>query len=344
MPWLVNFVTHAPLLNNLAKAVAGIAPEREIPKFANQTFKKWFRQRETRNQNKTKVILWPDTFNNHFHPETARAAVEILEAAGWQVIVPEQALCCGRPLYDWGMLNVAKILLQQILTSLREEIRAGTPLVGLEPSCTSVFRDELTNLFPNDQDARRLHSQTYTLGEFLQKMAKDYQLPKLERKALMHGHCHHKAVLHTHSEEATLNALGVDFNFLDSGCCGMAGAFGFEKGEHYEVSIKAGERVLLPAVREADKDTLIIADGFSCREQIAQGTDRQALHLAQVIQMALHEGARGPEGDYPEKGYCQEVSKNGIVVKLTEKVFASVGLLVSPFLRKTPVSMEKKSE
>ena len=303
MPRLVNFMTHAPLLKDIAKTVAGIAPEREIPRFATQTFKGWFRQRDRRNQNQPKVILWPDTFNNHFHPETAQAAVEVLEAAGWQVIVPEKNLCCGRPLYDWGMLNLAQYLLRQILTTLRDEIRAGTPLVGLEPSCTSVFRDELTNLFPNDQDALRLQSQTYTLGEFLQKYVKDYQPPKLKGKALMHGHCHHKAVLHTHSEEALLNAMGLDFKLLDSGCCGMAGAFGFEKGEHYDVSIKAGERVLLPAVRQAPKDSLIIADGFSCREQIAQGTDRQALHLAEVLQIALHQTGQASGGDYPEKSF-----------------------------------------
>jgi FAD/FMN-containing dehydrogenase/Fe-S oxidoreductase len=341
MPGVVNFLTHAPGLKNIAKTLAGIAPEREIPRFASQTFKEWFRQRDPRNQDKPKVILWPDTFNNHFHPDTAQAAVEVLEAAGWQVIVPEASLCCGRPLYDWGMLNLAKYLLRQILTNLREEIRAGTPLVGLEPSCTSVFRDELTNLFPNDQDALRLKSQTYTLGEFLQKVAKDYELPKLERQALMHGHCHHKAVLHTHAEEATLAALGINYDMPDTGCCGMAGAFGFEKGEHYEVSIKAGERVLLPAVREASKDTLIIADGFSCREQITQCTDRQALHLAQVLQMALHEGTKGPQGDYPEKTYCQEDRKTGSILKLTEKVLASVGLLVSLDLWKGHKPSEK---
>jgi FAD/FMN-containing dehydrogenase/Fe-S oxidoreductase len=289
-PWLVNFLTHAPLLKNAAKAVAGIAPERAVPRFASQTFRSWFKKRKPQNPTAPKVILWADTFNNHFHPQTAIAAVEVLEAAGYQVIVPTKELCCGRPLYDWGMLGLAERLLKQILDALKDEIEEGTPVVGLEPSCISVFRDEMTNLLPNDQNAARLQSQTYTLGEFLQTQAPDFKLPRLGRKALMHVHCHHKAVLKTQAEQAIFSAAGIEYDFLDDGCCGMAGAFGFEKGEHYEVSIKAGERVLLPAVRSAPKDTLVIADGFSCREQIAQCTDRQALHPAEIMQIAIRQG------------------------------------------------------
>jgi FAD/FMN-containing dehydrogenase/Fe-S oxidoreductase len=291
-PWLVNFLTHAPLLKTLAKAAAGIAPEREIPRFASQTFKNWFQNRPARQESGPKVILWADTFNNHFHPATAIAAVEVLEAAGFQVIVPDKALCCGRPLYDWGMLGLAGKMLKQILVALKDEIEAGIPVVGLEPSCVSVFRDEMTNLLPDNQNALRLKAQTYTLAEFLQKQAPDFQLPRLERKALVHAHCHHKAILQPQAEQDLLEEMGLDYEYLDDGCCGMAGAFGFEKGEHYAVSVKAGERVLLPAVRKAARDTLIIADGFSCREQIAQSTDRQALHPAQLIQMVLREQAR----------------------------------------------------
>lgn len=289
MPGLVNFFTQTPVLRDVAKALAGIAPQRTIPAFAPQTFKQWFQQREPRNVGKAQVILWPDTFNNHFHPQTAIAAVEVLEAAGYQVEVPPQALCCGRPLYDYGFLDLAKQLLQHILNTLHPQIEAGIPLVALEPSCAAVFRDELINLFPHDADAQRLSKQTFLLSEFLEQQAKHYQLPQLQRKALLHGHCHHKALMKLHAEESVLCKLGLNLTVPDSGCCGMAGAFGFEK-DHYNVAIKVGERVLLPAVRQADKDTLIIADGFSCREQIAQTTDRQALHLAQVIQMALHEG------------------------------------------------------
>jgi Fe-S oxidoreductase len=287
MPGVVNFFTQTPLLRNFAKLLAGIAPARQIPAFAPQTFKQWFRQREPHNVGRPRVILWPDTFNNHFHPQTAMAAVEVLEAAGYHVEVPEQALCCGRALYDHGMLVTARRLLRAILDTLRPQIEDGVPVVGLEPSCVAVFRDELLNLFPNDEDAKRLSQQTFLLSEFLVRQAEHYQLPQLQRKALVHGHCHHTALMKLRDEEAVLAKLGLDYTVLDSGCCGMAGAFGFEKA-HYDVSLKVGERVLLPAIRSADRETLIIADGFSCREQIAQETDRHALHLAEVIQMAMH--------------------------------------------------------
>ncbi len=233
------------------------------------------------------MILWPDTFNNHFHPETAIAAVQVLEAAGGRVAVPRPLLCCGRPLYDFGMVDQARGMLERIVATLRPQIRAGVPIVGLEPSCVSVFRDELANLLPTDEDARRLGSQTFLLSEYLERHAPDFVPGRLERRAIVHGHCHHKAVLGFDAEEKLLRKLGLDVEVLDSGCCGMAGAFGFEKGEHYDVSIKCGERVLLPAVRSADRHTLIVADGFSCREQIAQTTRRQALHLAEVLRVAL---------------------------------------------------------
>ena len=248
------------------------------------------------------MLLWPDTFNNHFHPQTAKAAVEVLEDAGFQVIVPRKSLCCGRPLYDFGMLDTAKGLLREILDTLRPEIEAGTPVVGLEPSCVAVFRDELINLFPMDEDARRLTANTFILSEFLEKKAPDFILPKLRRKALVQKHCHHEHVMKFDAENAVLQKLGLDYDLLDSGCCGMAGSFGFE-AEHYDVSVAVGERRLLPAVRGADPGTLVIADGFSCREQIAGLTGRGALHLAQVIQMAMHEGPDGPRRDRPELAY-----------------------------------------
>ena len=302
-PGLANFFTQTAILRDAMKAAANIAPERSIPAFAPKTFKQWFRERGPRNLTKPSVILWPDTFNNHFHPKTAQAAVEVLEDAGYRVEVPEQHLCCGRPLYDFGMLDFAKRQLRQILEALRPYITEGVPIVGLEPSCIAVFRDELTNLFPNDEDARRLNNQAYVLSEFLEK--EDYRPPKLERKAVVHGHCHHKAIMGMSAEEKVLEKLGLDFEVLDSGCCGIAGSWGYEKGEHYDVSMKAGERVLLPAVRGADKDTLILTNGFSCRSQIKEATDRRALHLAQVIQMALRDGG-GPPGDYPECEYLEE--------------------------------------
>jgi FAD/FMN-containing dehydrogenase/Fe-S oxidoreductase len=236
--------------------------------------------------NQKTVLLWADTFNNHFLPDTAKAAVEVLEAVGFDVVVPRAPLCCGRPLYDVGMLDRAAELLLDIMDELLPEIEAGIPIVVLEPSCAAVFRDELVNLFPKDERARELSRQVFLLSEFLEKYAKDVQLPRLPRKALVHGHCHHKAIMKMTAEEAVLGRMGVDFTAPAPGCCGMAGAFGFEK-DKYEVSRAIGELELLPAVRKAPTDWLIIADGFSCREQIAQETDRQALHLAEVLQMAF---------------------------------------------------------
>jgi Fe-S oxidoreductase len=304
MPGVVNFFTQTPGLRNMAKAVVGMAPERSIPKFAPQTFRAWFHGRAVANHGLTQVLLWPDTWNNHFHPSTAQAAVDVLEAAGFQVVIPAKLLCCGRPLYDYGMLHLAKRQLRQILDALGPQIRAGMCVVGLEPSCVSVFRDELVNMLPGDADARRLSQQTYLLSEFLAQKAPNFEIPPLRAKAVVHGHCHQKAVLKFGDEETLLKKLGLDYTVLDSGCCGMAGAFGFEKGDHYDVSIACGERVLLPQVRGAALDTLIVSNGFSCREQIAQTTNRQAMHIAQVLKMALDHRAPHPR---PELAYMPDV-------------------------------------
>ncbi|OKL38485.1 FAD-binding and (Fe-S)-binding domain-containing protein [Pontibacter flavimaris] len=308
IPELVNFLTQNPITGSIAKLLAGVSQKRQIPQFAERTFRDWYSDNRREDTGKPRVILWADTFNNFFKPQTLVAGKEVLEAAGFNVVVPEQMLCCGRPLYDFGMLKTAKRLLLDILDALREDIRKGTPVVGLEPSCTAVFRDELCNLFPADEDAKRLKKQTYTLGEFLTKLAPDFEVPELKRTALVHGHCHHKAIMKLKGEEQVLQHMKLDFQVLDSGCCGMAGYFGYEAGRHYEVGLAAGERVLLPAVRKADKETLIVADGFSCREQIEQGTNRRAMHLAQVLQMALREQHQPSHEDgYPEKKYVEQM-------------------------------------
>ena len=292
-PWLANAVTQTPGLRTLAKAMVTMAPQRRIPAFAPRTFRSWFKARAIVNAGNPPVVLWPDTWNNHFHPLTAQAAVAVLEAAGHQVLLPDAHLCCGRPLYDYGMLDRAKHMLLRILDVLRPHIRAGVSIVGLEPSCVSVFRDELMNMLPNDDDAKRLSAQTYLLTEFLDKKSPGYAVPKLHAKAVVHGHCHQKAVLDFSSEKRILDKMGLEYSMPDTGCCGMAGAFGFEKGEHYDVSIACGERVLLPAVRNSAASTLIVANGFSCREQISQTTDRRAIHVAELLEMALNgEGKR----------------------------------------------------
>ncbi|MGD0182132.1 MAG: FAD-linked oxidase C-terminal domain-containing protein [Terriglobales bacterium] len=285
-PGLTNLATQLPFLRDIAKSIAGIPRERSIPAFAPQTFRHWFNRRKPKNINGEPVLLWQDTFNNYFLPDTAKAAVDVLESAGYCVVLPKAELCCGRPLYDWGMLDRAKKLLLKILVTLGTEIKQDIPIVVLEPSCAAVFRDELLNLFPEDDRARRLSQQTFLLSEFLEKKAKHFQLPKLARKALVHGHCHHKSVMRMTDEESVLRKMGIDFHTPALGCCGMAGSFGFE-ADKYETSIAIGELELLPAVRNADPDCLVIANGFSCREQIAQCTNRRALHLAEVIQMAV---------------------------------------------------------
>ncbi len=353
VPGLVNLTTQLPFLRDIAKAVAGIPRQRQIPAFAPETFKQWFRRtrnshfsqnqgevghptrelgRRTREEieitggapepalslpkglaevarpgnSAPEVLLWADTFNNYFLPSTAKAALEVLETAGFRVLVPQANLCCGRPLYDFGMLDRAEPLLLEILDQLEPEIEAGIPVVGLEPSCVAVFRDELVNLFPHDARAQALSKQTYLLSEFLeQRIGANAALPQLNRKALLHGHCHHKSIMKMTAEESLLRRLGVNFESPAPGCCGMAGSFGFHD-QHYEISAAIGELELLPAVRSAPADWLIIADGFSCREQIAQGTGRHALHLAEVLQMALEPPTEGEDDPYPESRLVRE--------------------------------------
>jgi FAD/FMN-containing dehydrogenase/Fe-S oxidoreductase len=332
IPGLVNLTTQLPGLRDLTKLAGGVAPRRRIPPIAVESFQAlWEKQRDqgsrrdqsSRGKHSSRgdsrprlssrakldgpfattdskpaarsVLLWADTFNNYFQPSTAQAAAEVLEAAGFEVIVPTAHLCCGRPLYDVGQLDRAKSLLLRVMDELLPEIENRTPIVVLEPSCAAVFRDELINLFPSDQRARALSKQVFLLSEFLEQFAQDFPIPKLARKALIHGHCHHKALMKMTAEESVLSRMGIDFTAPAPGCCGMAGAFGFEK-EKYELSRAIGELELLPAVRQAPTDWLIVADGFSCREQIAQETDRHALHLAEVLQMALRESTETPEG------------------------------------------------
>jgi Fe-S oxidoreductase len=229
------------------------------------------------------VVLWPDTWNNYYHPQSLHAAETVLKSAGFAVDVPQGHICCGRPLYDFGFLKQAKTYLRHVMDRLASEIEAAVPIVFLEPSCATVFRDELTNLFPTDKRARRLRTQALLLSEFLVQYAPQWRPPNLAgQKIMLHGHCHHKAVMTLKDELALLQATEAKVEVLDSGCCGMAGPFGFEK-EKFQLSQALAERVLLPAVRSADPDTLLVSDGFSCREQIAQNSERRAVHFAETI-------------------------------------------------------------
>jgi FAD/FMN-containing dehydrogenase/Fe-S oxidoreductase len=304
-PALVNAINATPGMTNLAKLLLHIHPNRTLPKFApafTRTGPKAFQPKDELHPQRTlsaaqgqskgqsqdlrlslrPVFLWADTFNNYFHPQTMQAAHEVLTAAGFAVQLPERHLCCGRPLYDFGMLDTAKEYLLDILDELAPQLAAGTPIVVLEPSCASVFRDELCNLLPHDPRARKLRDQTLLLSEFLIKHAPNYTPPQLSGRIVVHGHCHHRATMSMADEMTVLRATGADVTLLDSGCCGMAGPFGFER-DKFEISQTLANRVLLPAVRSAAPETIIVSDGFSCCEQITQNTDARPFHLAEVL-------------------------------------------------------------
>jgi FAD/FMN-containing dehydrogenase/Fe-S oxidoreductase len=287
-PRLANALSHSSRLAPTGKRLAGIALERQAPRFAHQTLRDWFAQREGPPANgRPRVLLWPDTFTNLFDPDVGKAAIEVLNAAGYAVELPPRGLCCGRPLYDFGMLGAAKRALRRLLDELSEPIQAGVPLLVLEPSCASVFRDELRKLMPHDEHARRLVAQTFLLDELLERHPTGWRPRRLSGRALMHGHCHQEALMGLRGEQEMLSRAGLEVEASGAGCCGMAGSFGYLAGDPYRISMLAGERALLPAVRSAQEGTLVVADGFSCRTQIAAGTGRRALHSAQVLRMAL---------------------------------------------------------
>ncbi len=285
-PALANFFTQTPGIRKAVKFLAGIAFNRQIPALSHVPFTHWFKKQKKSNHEGEQVLLWPDTFNNYFYPQVAQAAWEMLERLGYQVVIPQKNLCCGRPLYDYGMLDQAKAKLLEILNTLEPFLEQGIPIIGLEPSCVSVFRDELLNLFPKDERAQKLKRHTVLLSEFLANRKDRLPVSHFSRKALVHGHCHQKALGGMDSEARVLSQLGLDYEILDSGCCGMAGAFGFQK-KYVAVSMKIGEQILLPRIRTSPSDTLIVTNGFSCREQIVQSTGRQVYHLSELLQLAL---------------------------------------------------------
>ena len=286
VPQLANLPGQLPGVRNIVKAVIGMAPQRAIPAFAPRTFQRSFHSRAiAQKDNRPAVLLWPDTWNNYFYPQAARAAAQVLNDAGFAVQVPRGHLCCGRPLYDFGMLDRAKQYLLRVLDALAPQLQANTPIVVLEPSCATVFREESLNLLANDaryaEPARKLAAQTFLLSEFLVQKADHYTPPdRHDQRILVHGHCHQKPRMT--EEVELLRASGAQVELLDSGCCGMAGPFGFEK-DKYTISTALANRVLMPAVERAEKGTVIVTNGFSCREQISQLSDRRAVHLSQVL-------------------------------------------------------------
>ncbi len=292
MPGFANFLTQTPGISALVKFAGGLGQKRHMPAYAGETFRQWFARHQPRHPGGPELILFPDTFNNFFRPETAIAAVHVLEEAGWRVTIPPRLLCCARPLYDWGMLDRAEALLEELLATLAPALERGVPVVGLEPACVAAFRDEAFALFPEDERAKRLKEQSFLLSEFLERHCPDLALPQLAgKRALVQIHCHHHAVLEPEAERKVLQRLGLDAEVMPTGCCGMAGSFGFE-ADKYHWSMKIAERALLPKVRQAPPDALVLADGFSCREQIEQGAGRKTQHLAELIAEAMGHPAR----------------------------------------------------
>jgi FAD/FMN-containing dehydrogenase/Fe-S oxidoreductase len=292
-PGLVNAAAHAPLLSALGKRAAGMAPQRDVPRFAPVTFRRWFaRHRRDRGApDGRRVLLYADTFTDHFHPEVGIAAVEVLEGAGFAPELPAAHVCCGRPLYDYGMLDLARSFLRRNLRVLAPAFEEGVPIVFLEPSCAAVFRDELPDLLHGDPGVKALAARTRLLAELVEDAGESFPVPRLARRAVMQVHCHQHAVMGSDSEERVLRRMGLELRTLDEGCCGMAGSFGFEAGRRHEVSRAVGERGVLPAIRSAPRMDLVLADGFSCRTQVEQGTGRRGLHLAEALRLAQE-----PEG------------------------------------------------
>jgi Fe-S oxidoreductase len=260
----------------LSKSLAGVAKERSLPRF-----QKSFRSRFKPNGGGTPVVLFDDTFNNHFRPQTAGAAQRVLEAAGCAVRLPRSHVCCGRPYYDWGMLDRARRALQRVLEVLAPDLAAGAPIVVLEPGCLSVFRDEMKQLLPDDPRANRLAAQVVSLGEYLE----DKRIPRLDSRVLFHGHCHQKALWGTGADLEVLRRAGCEVTSPDTGCCGMAGAFGY-RPEFYETSKRIAGLALLPALGKTP-EAAVVANGFSCREQIEDLGARPTRHLAELLAEGL---------------------------------------------------------
>jgi FAD/FMN-containing dehydrogenase/Fe-S oxidoreductase len=288
MPGVANFLTHAPLLSTIVKEIGGIAHERAMPKFAAQTFMEWYRHRNKESKGKSEVVLYPDMFNDCFFPETLRAALEVLERFGYKVIVPDERPPAVRPPMDYGMLDYAKSRILEAVEQLSPYARRAIPIIILEPSTASVFRDELCELLPQHQDGQRVTKHTMLLSEFIEQ--EKIEPPKLSAKAILQSHCHQKAVLKPEAQRNVLKKMGVEFEEPEKGCCGMAGSFGFESNK-YEMSMQIAEKNLLPAVRKATPDTYIVADGFSCRTQIMEGSNRKVLHLAELLLVAFNREA-----------------------------------------------------
>ncbi|WP_132877943.1 FAD-binding and (Fe-S)-binding domain-containing protein [Tamaricihabitans halophyticus] len=281
-PKLTNAVLGAKPLAKLAMRMGGVDDRRSLPTFAQRTFRQWFANHQPAVPDGDPVLLWVDTFTNHFSPEVGVAAVRVLEHAGYQVRIPRKRLCCGLTWISTGQLDAAKRILRKSVDSLVEQGGTEVPIVGLEPSCTAVLRKDAHELLgPTDASANAVAERTYTLAELLAGR-EGWQAPDLsDLEIVAQPHCHHHAVLGWQTDQRLLRDAGAKLNAV-GGCCGLAGNFGFERG-HYDVSVAVAETALLPAVREADESATVLADGFSCRTQLDDLADRDSVHLAQLL-------------------------------------------------------------
>ncbi|MGY2701992.1 (Fe-S)-binding protein [Nocardioides sp. HB32] len=285
----VNRLAAMPRLRRLGTRAAGLE-DREVPRFAHRSLQRWLRDHRPAPGagRRGTVLLWPDTFTNHFHPEVGIAAVRVLEDAGWAVTMPSRPVCCGLTWISTGQLGVARFRVRHTIRELAPHVRAGGLVVGLEPSCTTVLRSDAVDLMPDDLDTRRVRDHTVTLAELLGEHTDGWEPPSAAGvTALAQVHCHQHAVLGWDADRTLLERAGADIEQLESGCCGLAGNFGFTAG-HGEVSEACAEQVLLPRLREADPhdpSTVVLADGFSCRTQIHEldSGGHRALHLAQLL-------------------------------------------------------------
>ncbi|MFI0014237.1 FAD-binding and (Fe-S)-binding domain-containing protein [Streptomyces griseus] len=287
----LNALARLRPLAALAKRLAGIAPERTIPVLATETYSRWLRRHQgggTHILSSDRVVaLWADTFTEHLSPQVGRAAVRVLEeATGRTVLPPVPGLCCGLTYVSTGQLDAARRVMRRTLDRL--DLLPGHPLVVLEPSCAATLRTDLPELLPDDPRAAELAASVRTFAQYLEEYAPDWAPPRLDRPAAGQTHCHQHAVLGDAAERRLRERLGLTGE-LSGGCCGLAGNFGFEKG-HWEVSAACAEEQLLPAVREAEPGTELLADGFSCRTQLDQLAGRRARHLAEVIAEELEPG------------------------------------------------------
>jgi Fe-S oxidoreductase len=306
-PAITNLVLGGPLTSPLIKHIVGVAQERKMPQLARKSYKK-YRIDESRIGESgigasatcnvprrsngypapattgEAVVLWADTWNNYYHPQTLMAAESVLTQAGFKVETTEGHICCGRALYDFGLLGTAKGYMASVLDKIAPQIEAGLPFIFLEPSCASIFKDEALELFPNDERAQKMSRQVWLLADWLAAKAPDWVQGRLTgAKVILHGHCHHKAVFGGPVNEiALLRKAGAHVEMIDTTCCGMAGPFGFE-ADKIEISKAIANLGLLPAVNAAAQTTVIVADGFSCREQISQLSDREGMHFAEIL-------------------------------------------------------------